>query len=196
MLSSVLINHTLNLLFLHRDKARWANSTPHYSSSISSDWLSLCLQAVVLILDKNLVKWYLCNYNSSSSSMWLTAACRAGLVDTLVTWISPELLAKQVGWNVRKAATSINKSKSHAGDAIPHVLVSASWFSLSLSRFYLVPSAPTSQLITFKVISLGRTKATGHGNRSHQWGRQMKELQLAQNCNDMLLKRQVAISSR
>lgn len=50
--------------------------------------------------------------------MLLTAACSAGMVDTLLDWISPELLAKQVRWNVMNVVSSINKSKGDACDTI------------------------------------------------------------------------------
>lgn len=124
---------------------------------------------MVLILDKDMVRWYLCEYNSSSSGMFLKAACGAGIVDTLLDWISPELLAKQVGWNVTNVVISINKSPIRTCSSPPHVR------SVFLSLFLtLIPSqVSTLRPITFKIISLARTKAAVHGNRSHlgsTWG--------------------------
>lgn len=138
----------------------------------TTDWA--CPQAVVLILDKDLVRWYLCDYNTSSGSMLLTAACSSGIVDTLLDWISPELLAKQVGWNVMNVVIIVNKSKRDML-VIPSCSFLAQVHSVFLSLFLaLIPSwVSPSWPITFKVISLGRTKATGHGNRSHlgsTWG--------------------------
>lgn len=99
---------------------------------------------MVLILDKDMVRWYLCDYNSSSS-MLVTAACSAGIVDTLLDWISPELLAKQVGWNVMDVVISNNKSKGDAGDAIPDLVLSAArthCFSVPLFLLSTRPKCP------------------------------------------------------
>lgn len=140
---------------------------------------------MVLVLDKDMVRGHLCNHNSSG--VLLTMACSTGMVDTMLDWISPELLAKQVDWNAVNVVMSINKwtrgsGVQRAGDTIASLALSASraqCFSISLR-----PQVSPLQLITFKVISLGRTAAAGHGNRqtpsprSHLGRRHLKEIQL------------------
>lgn len=86
-----------------------------------------------------MVRGYLCDYNSSSSSMLLTAACSVGIVDTLLDWISPELLAKQVDWNDVNVVISVNKwttgikQKGPGDTVLCLVLPCAQCFSISLS---------------------------------------------------------------
>ncbi|XP_028991900.1 uncharacterized protein abca12 [Betta splendens] len=50
-------------------------------------------KAIGLTLDKNIVHSYLCD--NSSSSLLLTAACATGTVNMVLSWISPDLVAKQ-----------------------------------------------------------------------------------------------------
>ncbi|KAM4609404.1 uncharacterized protein ACJ7VT_015176 [Polymixia lowei] len=50
-------------------------------------------KAVGLMLDRGLVRSYMCD--NSSNPMWLTAACATGTVDMLLGWISPDKVAKQ-----------------------------------------------------------------------------------------------------
>lgn len=152
-----------------------------------------------------MVRWYLCDYNSnsSSSSMLLTAACSAGIVDTLLDWISPELLAKQVDWNAVNVVININKwttgiKQKGAGPFL--VLPRAQCFSISLS------CSPLS--VPFAANYIQSNKPGPHESY-RPWQRTNLISQVAPgeqtpernpisegSVQDMLLKRQVAIRSR
>lgn len=101
---------------------------------------------MVLILDKDMVRGYLCDYSSSGSgsrSMLLTAACSAGIVDTLLDWISPELLAKQVDWDVVNVVIMIRTNGRQALNkkvlAIPSLVRSFHVPSVFLSLLLVLP---------------------------------------------------------
>lgn len=155
-----------------------------------------------------MVRGYLCDYSSSSSgssSMLLTAACSAGIVDTLLDWISPELLAKQVDWDAANVMISMNKwptgiKQKGAGNTVPgQVLPRAQCFSISLS------CSPLSVPFAANYI---RSNKPGPHESYRPWQRTNLISQVAPgeqtpernpisagSLQDMLLKRQVAIRS-
>lgn len=55
--------------------------------------VSSLLKAMGLMLDRHIVRSHLCR---NSSDMLVSAACSSGTLDTLLSWISPDKLAKQV----------------------------------------------------------------------------------------------------
>ncbi|XP_041858132.1 ATP-binding cassette sub-family A member 12 isoform X2 [Melanotaenia boesemani] len=65
-------------------------------------------QAIGLTLDKEMVQFYLCG--NSSNPIWLTAACSMGTVDLLLSWISPDKVAKQalLAWSEHVAAHDVS----------------------------------------------------------------------------------------
>ncbi|XP_036065527.1 uncharacterized protein abca12 isoform X2 [Oryzias melastigma] len=65
-------------------------------------------KAIGLMLDKEIVHHYLCE--NSSNPMWLAAACSTGSVDMLLSWISPEKVAKQtfLAWSKHVAAQDVS----------------------------------------------------------------------------------------
>lgn len=56
-------------------------------------------------MDKNMVQSYLCD--NSSESLLLTAACSTGTVNMLLDWISPDMVAQQVGSNPTESSAAI-----------------------------------------------------------------------------------------
>lgn len=53
-----------------------------------------------------MVRRYMCE--NSSNSLLLMGACNTGVLDMLLGWVSPELVAKQVGWNAVNVVISNN----------------------------------------------------------------------------------------
>ncbi|XP_050926506.1 LOW QUALITY PROTEIN: glucosylceramide transporter ABCA12 [Lates calcarifer] len=68
-------------------------------------------KAIGLTLDKNMVHSYLCD--NSSNPLWLTAACSTGTVDLLLSWISPDKVAKQalLAWSRHVAPHDLSFTK-------------------------------------------------------------------------------------
>uniref|UniRef100_A0A0S7EWI0 ABCAC n=4 Tax=Poeciliopsis prolifica TaxID=188132 RepID=A0A0S7EWI0_9TELE len=65
-------------------------------------------QAVGLMWDKDMVRSHLC-FNSNNT-MWLTAACSTGTLDMVLSWISPDKVAKEVflAWTKHVAADDVS----------------------------------------------------------------------------------------
>uniref|UniRef100_A0A3P8W266 ATP binding cassette subfamily A member 12 n=1 Tax=Cynoglossus semilaevis TaxID=244447 RepID=A0A3P8W266_CYNSE len=63
-------------------------------------------KAMGLMLDRHIVRSHLCR---NSSDMLVSAACSSGTLDTLLSWISPDKLAKQVllVWSKRVASHDV-----------------------------------------------------------------------------------------
>lgn len=94
-----------------------------YSTEIST-WFyfifwNFVLQAIALTLDKDMVRRYLCD--NSSNPLLLQGVCSTGLMDMLIGWISPELVAKQVSWN----ATNVLITNEIAGIGSPDASTSS-----------------------------------------------------------------------
>nr|XP_046260291.1 glucosylceramide transporter ABCA12 [Scatophagus argus] len=68
-------------------------------------------KALALTLDREMVHRYLCGNNSNP--MWLQGACSTGIMDMLLGWISPELVAKQVllAWSKHVAPHDVSFAK-------------------------------------------------------------------------------------
>lgn len=108
-----------------------------------------------------MVRRYLCD--NSSNPMWLKGVCSTGLMDTLLDWISPERVAKQVDWNAMNVVITNNK-RIGIRDKInmcwwycPLLLSIVLFFSLTLmfrvilSLFLIwIPKCHLPQLISFR----------------------------------------------
>lgn len=83
----------------------------HSLTSVCNSFITftiiLLFKAIALTLDKKMVRRYLCDNNSNP--MWTAGMCHTGLVDTLLDWISPELVAKQVCLNDTSVVITNNK---------------------------------------------------------------------------------------
>ncbi|XP_029967302.1 uncharacterized protein abca12 isoform X2 [Salarias fasciatus] len=68
-------------------------------------------KAIPLTLDKAMVQSYLCE--NSSNPIWLTAACRTGTVDMLLSMVSPDKVAKKalLAWSRHVAPHDVSFAK-------------------------------------------------------------------------------------